>query len=71
VEGGWKLKFVLFYGDNSRTAALRQTKFGTVKGHGHTYCFYMKNYFVLQKLLNMTMVRHFVVMLGQTLNHSV
>jgi hypothetical protein len=42
----WKLKtHILFCGDNSQTAALKQTKFGTMKDHGHAYKFYMNHYF--------------------------
>jgi hypothetical protein len=33
VEGGWKLKFVLFYLDNSWTVSLSQVKFGPAKDH--------------------------------------
>jgi hypothetical protein len=35
-----------FCGDNSRTVALRQTNFGIVRDHGHTYKFYFNHYFV-------------------------
>jgi hypothetical protein len=39
---------ILFWGDNSWTAAIRQTKFHTVKDHGHTYKFHLKHYFLWQ-----------------------
>jgi hypothetical protein len=48
-EHGGRLKFkinILFYGDNSRTAALTQTKCCTTKNSGHTYKFYLNNYFL-------------------------
>jgi hypothetical protein len=43
-ERGRQLKVtidILFHGDNSCTAALRQMKVWTVKDHGHTYKFYL------------------------------
>jgi hypothetical protein len=43
---------ILFCGDNSLNAALRQITFAAVKDHKYTYKFY------LMKHLNMTMVRH-------------
>jgi hypothetical protein len=48
-EFGGQLKFkidILFYGDNSWTVALRQTKFVAMKDDGHTYKFYLNNYFL-------------------------
>jgi hypothetical protein len=36
----------LFCGDNSWTFALRQMNFSFVRDHGHTYKFYLNNYFV-------------------------
>jgi hypothetical protein len=58
--------YSLFYADNSWTVTLtRNTTFSTVQYHGRTYIF------SLMKILNMTMVRNYEVMLEQTLNHSV
>jgi hypothetical protein len=37
---------MLFNGDNSRTVALTQMKFGTAEDLGHTYKFYLNNYYV-------------------------
>jgi hypothetical protein len=48
-ESGERLKtkiHIPFYGDSSRAAALRQTEFGTIEGHGHTYKFNLNHYFV-------------------------
>jgi hypothetical protein len=50
-ERGGRFTFkihVLFYEDNSLTIALtfRETKFGTVKDHGHAYMFYLNHYFL-------------------------
>jgi hypothetical protein len=42
-ERGRRLKVkihILFYGENSWTVTLRQTKFCALKDHGHTYKFY-------------------------------
>jgi hypothetical protein len=36
----------VFCGDNSWTVALGQMNFGIVNDHGHTYKFYLNNYFV-------------------------
>jgi len=49
-ECGKRLKVrihILFYGDNSRIAALTQTRFNKVKDHGHTYEL-MNHYFILR-----------------------
>jgi hypothetical protein len=65
-----RLKFkinILFYGDNSRAVALGQIKFCIEKFHGHPYNFWVVSF--LKKLVNVTMVRNFEVMLVQTLNH--
>jgi hypothetical protein len=40
---------ILFYGDNSRTVALKKMKLGTVKYHGHAYKFRF-NYFVSRSI---------------------
>jgi hypothetical protein len=41
TDVGWKSKVIyFFYGDNSGTVALIQTKFGTVQDHGHNYNHY-------------------------------
>jgi hypothetical protein len=40
VEGGLELKLTI---GNSGTVALRQLKFYRVKGHGHTYKFYLNH----------------------------
>jgi hypothetical protein len=45
-----------------------KTKFGTEKDRGNSYTFCFNHR--LTKLLNMTLVRKFEVMLGQTLKHS-
>jgi hypothetical protein len=37
---------ILFYGDNSWTVSLRQTKFGTMKDHGHIYTFCLSQHFL-------------------------
>jgi hypothetical protein len=54
----------------SWTGALRQMKFGAVKDHGLTSSF-IWNIVFFDEGFNMTVVRNFEVMLGQTLNHSV
>jgi hypothetical protein len=40
MAGSWNLKFILFYGDNLWTVALKQMKFGAMKDHGHAYKFF-------------------------------
>jgi hypothetical protein len=48
-EHGGRLIFksnILFYGYNSWTVTLTQTKFYTMKDSGHTYKFYLNNYFL-------------------------
>jgi len=57
----------LFYGNNSRTIAIRQSL-------EHYKIMNIPSSFIwiiFETLLNMAMVRNFEVMLGQTLNHSV
>jgi hypothetical protein len=62
--GRFKVKVhILFCGNNSWTVAVSQMKYGIAEDHGHTYKFYFIHYF-FNKLLNMTMVRNFEVMLG-------
>jgi hypothetical protein len=50
---------------------LRQMQFGKVKDRGHNEYLQVLFKYILTKLLNMTMMRNFEVMLGQTQNHSV
>jgi hypothetical protein len=61
-RGRWlKVKIhILFYGQNSWTAALGQMKYCTLKDHGHTYKCYLNRY-SLMELLNMAVFQNFEV----------
>jgi hypothetical protein len=67
----WELEIshILFYGEKWWTVSFRQTKLWTLTDHGHTYTSYFNHYFLWQSFLNMVVVRHFEVILGQTLNY--
>jgi hypothetical protein len=67
------LKFkihISFYGDNTRTGAFREMKFGTVKDHGHAFKVYL-NRFLFDNDFKYGNGANIEVMLGQTLKHSV
>jgi hypothetical protein len=43
-KSGERLK-VKIHGDSSRRLAFKQTNFDTINGYGHTYKFYLNQYF--------------------------
>jgi hypothetical protein len=52
----------------NRCTEINEVWYSTIKEHGSTYKIYLNLF--LTKLSNMTIVRNFEVMLGQTLNYS-
>jgi hypothetical protein len=73
VGGGGCLKLkihILFYGDNWRTVALRQIKFGTVKHHRHiNKCYF--NYWYFDEAFKYGDGTNFKDKFGQTMNNSI
>jgi hypothetical protein len=61
----------VFNGDNSRTIALRQIKFGQVEKSWMYQQVLFELLFCLTTLLSMAMVKNFEVVLRQMLNHCV
>jgi hypothetical protein len=60
--------YLFIFAETSRNVA--QTKFGTVKNHGHAYKFYL-NHWLFDEAFKYSDGVNFEVMMGQRLNHSV